>query len=420
MTKLLKLSTLTFFSLLITSCGGLDFLFSSKEQRRPKISFTEKNYCPQMQFPQWAIDSSAIHEILKNPRLLNRMNQYSNYEKVASLALLYALVRPDVITSSSSIEFITYNGQKIHYYRLSPNDEQSIFVALDQFLRQNRQTPLLPIARQLDLLLPSYISIDLKLEVFLKENKKIIRSSPLISSVFIKGNDSLRYGETFENYTLTKLIESLHINQHSQNQFNKIQQEYTINSTNKNENICSFSKEEMLITPEVQETHTQFSWSSNSQNAILGVIKTNSTKIHATNSFQLLSQGKTSQSEFCYLRAKKNQFLLLSTHPRAARQLLVETLKHDLDQIQNPQDFLALKNKARIIQLTHPDRMIFEKFRADRNLISGLNQKRTPLYFEKRIGRLQSFVHIGQQENDEFFTGIMTDERYPTEISCQE
>lgn len=416
------------------SCAFIDKSLEWDEQANSNYkiisSSNELLYCDKKSNHDITFFSSSqiAQETFQSLFKKNDFRNFNDFEFFISFILIHLSVRPDLVTASSRLQYFNiHNDQYTYHDWLEQDDSPNLIMALNKILQQKSNRALINIARTLDRNMPASIPVELGLQQFLHRNRKKIEDNPTLSQYFIKGNQTIRVGETFPPLPLATLISDLQRNYNLETDLSPLDHlfgPFQKVTGNTDKLFCNFDLElytrniHLVLDRKSQENLDLGYYNKRSNTLYLSTIATN-TANHKIDQdrISVMSQAQTGQAAFCYFEnpVSRDRILLSSTKDRDPGQYIMQLIENNIFAVSTISELKDIQNLPRSQTLYNPKRILFENNRAKPNDLQKLFSKDIPIYYANRLGAVNSFYHSSSKDTSSF----LLDSRRDIYLSCQ-
>lgn len=334
---------------------------------------------------------------------------YSNIEKALALSLIELIRRPDLNSPQSSFQVYFGDTKNLHYYSFSNKnpDGLPVIYGIDYLLKKySKNKNLKTFVQEIEKIIPENLYVDRGLENFILENKKNIQLSPILSTIFLRGDEPLTRFETFKRANLNELIKLyLQDNKYNSpdnynlklNQFDYEQNQANV-STKCNFNVLS--DQEPVNTDIAINDKINYIGIANKQEAYISTFfSLKKSQLELINKL-LFFKTTTPIIELpvCQISNPSNQLnmILSSIDGRSKNQHLKHLIEYEIFNATDDKQLHDILNFPRHLFLTSPDRILYESKKGRESQLNFFLSMNFPIYHVEKLGNV---IGISKMQN---------------------
>lgn len=416
-------SSLLFICLLISSCSqnAINWLTAEKSLSPSSINnlnSKNQNICSENNLRILiSLDDTKnnFEKLLTNTSFY----YYSNIEKALALALVELIRRPDLNSPQANFQFYFGDHKNINYYHFTnkKSDGLPVIYGIDFLLKKySKNKNILTIAQELDKALPTNFFVDRELENFIQKNKKIIISSPMLSNIFLRGDEPLTRFETFKRSSLTDLVKYYLKN----NQLNSSDYyNFKLNIFDYEENFgnvvtkCNFnpvSEQEPINIDLATNDRINYVGMANKQEVYFATFfSIQNEQIELINN-QLFFKANSPKIELpvCQIYNPTNELnmILSSTEGRSKNQHLKHLIEYEVYNSIDDKQLFDILNFPRHLFLSNPDRILYESKKGRENQLNFFLSMNFPIYHVEKLGNIIGFTKFKNRPEYNFIQDL--------------
>jgi hypothetical protein len=419
MIKESKITLLTIFVGLLFQGGCSAYIkhLESNDEVEILKKSTYKGQCQEIKKDNWV----HSHLVNINPFLQSlQKHSFSFIEKNILYALYMQMLRPDAVSSQARIQLITGGpGKKTIYLDLEPKDQsptpyyQALSATLKKFKSSRSLNQLIRFANKN---FPYYLPVGLKLSNFLSTHIDDIRKEDFQFNRFLKGGQPVQFGETFKRYPLpssprfkktssTPLLYDFPTKQEGK-------------SIQCNVDLKIYQDKIFVFKNTFSPQVATFGYYNQKGDFFFAVVHQEIDFSESKRS--LLEMSKTSNKKtfpFCMFKnTQMNQnILLMSMAGKDPGQILYHLIQYDIFNASTLEELNEFLKFPRHQFIPKPKRLYFESTRGSKEQLASFLKHDFPLYHAEILGNIWAYGQYPEKR----LQGLVTDERYPIEQSCQ-
>lgn len=415
-------------SLFLCGCSIVLDQVEKQEKRQGKLEFKSGNkrtYCSQPlgQRQLAHSDDTSHREFLQFlGRTTKEGSKLSFIEQLVAWSLLQMNLRPDQVSPTSKLQILVESAphaqpKYYHFYSSDPKSWPYLY-GLDYLLKEGKSNKTLEkIAALIDRYYPDHFLVSDDFEKFLRQNVVGIQSSALLSSFYMRADQTLKKNERIPKLSFAKIVKTFkktarkHQASLSHSLFNyERKSDVAIN--------CNYDME--LYEQSIHMIHEKFV-----QAHIFGLklgkssfIATASQRLTSlsplSNSILFTGESQARSAAVCHMRSKitGNDLWLTSSDSRDPGQHIFHLIDYGLGPELAPTEIEARLSEARHLFLDNPSRLIFESNRSSDEQLQNLLKLNFPIYNAMKLGNVWSYYRSKKE------SGFIIDERNPGSLTC--
>lgn len=423
---ILKIHSAILLVLLTTSCSFINKIIDSETSHQAdQKEIYRPNSC---ETNSWAIlgNSASLSESFKTfLDLLNQSKIKTTFVDRASLWLLVqAYAHPHLASPTARISYFMQNdsfGQQ--YQDVTNNNELTatypLFFAIDKLLKNNKSHySLHQLVKFIDKYFATNITVEKSLQLFIEQNKKMLRQDQELKGLFFRGKQTVKQDESLQRFSLAKLVEQFEKHSHAAENYQVDAHLYSYQAKRLNAEIrCNYDLNlyqhhiYLLSSPEKQALPIGY---IEGKKQLLASFSQDTSRFKSLGVGYLIGGDSTQglRPAFCHLSNKDFSLTLLSNKDRDPAQLLHSLIEESSLSFSSESISDALSQGRQLI-LLNPHRAVVESKNLSEERLDKLIKNRVPIYHYCPIGNIQAIFYQQQQA-----ASIFTDSRNNNSLFC--
>ncbi len=387
------------------------------------IDKTEQTYCPIIQNKILINESKNSQDVFE--KLISKVSvkkPLSFIDKVVLWSLLQINLRPDQNSPTSKLQFALNYNQKEYYFNVFSSDKEDApyFYLLEHLLKTFKSRhSLSSLATLYDNHMQRSLLVTEGLEEFLIQNKKELATHPILSKIYMRGDETLKRNERLPKLEILPLVR-FYLKKKNPKNYQVKQFLFKFQDQASFVPHCNFDmglyENSIFLISKDYITSNLFGMKDH-ENTFFAV---SSQKLDKLTSYasSMVFEGSSSvrSASICLFKnrlKKDNRLWMVSTASRDPGQHLYHYLEYGLNEVNSIKELDTMMKFSRHLFLKNPVRLVFEAKRSDQKQIQELLKLDIPLYNAKSLGRVWGFF---QNQTESSF---ILDARRAGAISCK-
>lgn len=382
--------------LLLFSCSALDPLIEADSEVADQVEDQHLDVTPSTcKAKKFSVVTSSP-TLSKNFYLfienLNKKNiKLSFSEKVVLLSMLQMSQSPHIVSPYSKISYALRLDKDFTYQSIYSDNHNGMpyFYSLENILKQGRSKKSL---KQLSNLIKKHykyeILVEPDLEEFIQENRKDLKKQFPFSSIFFKGRQSVRKGESLPLLKIEKLLRNYKVKSAKHYSSN----DHVFNSPFGEDTKCNYDlnlyKHGVYLNANNKLKSVQFMISEGKQLFVaISSQKITQELSGAHKTYSIRGRSKDAvRGAFCSIKTGPNKYSLISSaKDRDPAQLIYNII---LEYNNGTTNLEKLVSDGRYLKLLNPRRIIAETNLLSSKQIDTLRENSSPIYHKKSLGNI--------------------------------
>lgn len=423
---ILKKLRLIFFLLLAVSCTVINSYIS--DETTHQIDTKESYHPGSCDTNTWAIignSENLTDNFKKFIDVLNKNNIRTTFIDRASMWLLVqAYAHPHLASPTARISYYIQDDSHAPQYsdimgNVSSSPNFPIFFAIENLLENNKsQHSLVSLVQLIDRFFSKSILVEKSLQVFIEQNKKILRQNADFKNLFFRGKQSVKQDESLQRFSLLKVIDEYRKNYSSQTNYMVDSHLYTYHAKRLNADIsCNYDlnlyKHHIYLLSAQEKQALPLAYVEGNSR-MLASLSQDTTQFKSIGVGHLIGGDSTQglRPAFCHLTNKDFSLLLLSNKDRDPAQLLYSLIEETSLSFSFENIYDALSQSRQLI-LLNPHRAVVESKNLNEDKLDNLVKSRIPIYHFSPIGNIQAIFKKKQNSSS-----LFTDSRNNNTLFC--
>ena len=351
-------------------------------------------------------------------KISNRLN-LKFIDRVVLWSLIQMNARPDLSSPTAKLQvFLSYQNKDYFYNAFSKeNDGYPQLYLLEQLLKDfNSRYSLNDLISIYDRYFPAQLTVTKDFEDFLAKNQLAIKKNQVLNDNYIRGDESLKEGETLPKVSFQKLFRlyrKTNMRQYEISNFLFKSQTSKEISSACNFEMSLYQNSIFLINDELLKSHTY--GLKTGDNMFIAASSQSNIEIKPVGSLPFFFGHSNSRSAaMCHLKNQESnaQMWFVSSQSRDPGQHIFHLMEYGLEEIDNIKALDTMVKFSRHQFLKNPVRLVIESRRSSDKQIEELLKLNIPIYNSKKLGKIWGYFDYKKQKT------FLLDDRREGHIEC--
>lgn len=340
-------------------------------------------------------------------------------DRVALWSMVQMNARPDLSSPTSKLQIFLSLQDKDYFFNAFSKSQEGFpqFYLLETLLKKfDSKYTLGELAGLYDQYFSHQLTVTKDFENFLVTHQLAIKKNPILSDYYIRGDESLREGETLPRISMKKMYryyqKTSKINYEVTNFLFKSQTKENL-TTECNFEMSLYENSIFLINDQLLKSHI-FGYKSG-QDMFFATASQANVKIEPIGSLPFFKGESNSRSAaMCHFKnsEKQTQMWFISSQSRDPGQHIFNLMEYGIENVDEIKSLDTMIKFSRHQFLKNPVRLVIESRRSSNKQIDELLKLNIPIYNSKKLGKIWGFYQSRNQSS------FLLDDRRDGYVEC--